>query len=141
MPQIDHPLSPGVRTVVTTSAVVFDDAGLLLMIRQRTAPDVESYHLPVGPPNVGETVSTAAGRIAAEAAGVDVEITGLVGIFNDPVEVGQDQEVAVCFRGRPVCGLWHDAGDTVWVEPARLGELNVPRAVRERVEHGIDVRH
>ncbi|CRK55381.1 Nudix hydrolase family protein [Alloactinosynnema sp. L-07] len=138
MSQSDYLLKPQTRpyyrNAVATSTVVVDDAGLLLMVRR---PDSDSYHLPVGPPCSGETVSVAACRVAAESTGVDVEITGLVGIFDQP-----DDAFAVCFRGRPIGGTLAGCpgGEAVWVEPERLDELNVPIAVRQCIEHGLDAR-
>ena len=122
------------RTVVATSTVVFDDAGLLLMVRRRGNSGVVSHHLPQGPAFAGESVAFAASRVVAEATGVGVEITGLVGIYDDPSSTGQ---LALCFRGRPVDGQL--GADAVWVEPERLDELDVPLSVRRRVEHGLDV--
>lgn len=122
------------RTVVATSTVVFDDAGLLLMLRRRDPSGSVSYHLPQGPAFAGESVAFAASRVVAEATGVDVEITGLVGIYDDPSSV---EQLALCFRGRPVDGRL--GPDAVWVEPERLDELDVPVSVRRRVEHGLDV--
>ncbi|HVK21639.1 MAG TPA: NUDIX domain-containing protein [Actinokineospora sp.] len=137
MSQTDYLLEPRTgpyyRSTVTTSAVVVDDAGLLLMVRR---PDSDSYHLPVGTPHSGETVSVAASRVAAESTGVAVEITGLVGIFDEP-----NDAFSVCFRGRPVGGkLGSGAAEAVWVEPELLDELNVPATVRQCVRHGLDLR-
>ncbi|WP_436495110.1 NUDIX hydrolase [Actinokineospora sp. HUAS TT18] len=131
---LDHPIHPYYRTAVATSTVVVDDAGLLLMVRQ---PESDTYLLPAGPPCSGETVSVAAGRVAAEATGVAVEITGLVGIFTEPGDA-----FAVCFRGRPVGGKLAGCPgvEALWVEPERLDELNVPTDVRERIEHGLECR-
>nr|MDQ3579709.1 NUDIX domain-containing protein [Actinomycetota bacterium] len=103
-----------------------------------------SYHLPGGPQITGETLAQAACRATVEATGVDIEITGLVGIYSDPSDVvrrpgeGWCQELSVCFQARPVGGDMGADGtfhEPLWVEPERLDGLTVPKAERARVTH------
>ncbi|MGQ0837964.1 NUDIX hydrolase [Actinokineospora sp.] len=133
-------LDPSVvnRTVVGTSTLVVDDAGLLLMLRRRDARALDTYHLPGGPQFAGESASGAASRAAVECTGVAVEIIGLVGVYSEPQT--RAQELAVCFRGRPVSGDLRTGDpdqEPVWVEPERLDELNVPPATRLCIAHGL----
>lgn len=138
------------RTIIETSALVLDDAGLLLMLRRRGGqgrPD--SYHLPGGPQVTGETPAVAAARATLESTGVEVDITGLIGIYSDPSDVvrrpgeGWCQEFSVCFRARPVggfIGTLDSFQEPLWVEPERLDAMGVSRATRARVAHGLAER-
>ncbi|WP_018685166.1 NUDIX hydrolase [Actinokineospora enzanensis] len=118
------------RTAVGASIMVLDDAGLLLMLRERAG-----HRLPGGPQPARETLPRAAVRAVEEQTGVMAEITGLVGMYSDP-ERSWSTELAVCFRGRPMGGRLR-VGTAVWVEPERLGALGVPEATRLILEHGL----
>ncbi|WP_253840680.1 NUDIX hydrolase [Actinokineospora globicatena] len=119
------------RTVVGAGVVVLDDAGLVLMVRADGG-----YRLPGKPQPATEALPVAAVRAVEELTGVWVEITGLVGVFNDDSEPWST-ELAVCFRGRPVGGRLSSAR-AAWLEPERLAELAVTEATRLVVEHGLD---
>ncbi|WP_051385374.1 NUDIX hydrolase [Actinokineospora inagensis] len=119
------------RTVVGAGIVVFDDAGLVLMARTG-----DGYRLPGRPQPAADSLPVVAVRAVEALTGVHVEITGLVGVFNDPSEPWS-AELAVCFRGRPVGGRLMTSR-AAWLEPERLGELPVPEATRLVVEHGLE---
>ena len=107
--------------MVELSAVVVDDAGLVLMVRRGGL-----LGLPSGPLLVGEAAADGVARVVAEATGVAVEVCDLVGVTSTP-------EFEVCFRARPLDGELADGAE--WVEPEGLGALPVPREDRLRVEH------
>ncbi|MBM7772452.1 ADP-ribose pyrophosphatase YjhB (NUDIX family) [Actinokineospora baliensis] len=119
------------RSVVGAGVCVLDDAGLVLLARADGG-----FRLPGKPQPAGESLPVAAVRAVEELTGVWVEITGLVGVFNDASEPWS-AELAVCFRGRPVGGRLSTAR-AAWLEPERLAELPVPEAVRTVVEHGLN---
>jgi len=68
-------LVPGVRTLV------FDDAGRLLLARQRV---FGSWSLPHGCVDVGESALDAAIRETEEEVGVRIEAGRLFGVYTDP---------------------------------------------------------
>lgn len=132
--------------VVSTSAVVRDDTGRLLMIRRT---DNDLYALPGGAQEIGETISQTVSREVKEETGVDVEVTGLIGIYSDPEHViafpdGEvRQEFSICFRAQPVGGeprTSSESKEVLWVEPAQLDELNIHLSVRLRIDHGLENR-
>lgn len=108
-------------SAVELSAIVVDDAGLVLMVREGGR-----LVLPAGPLLLGEPAGDGVVRVVAERTGVDVEVCELVGITSGT-------GFGVCFRARPVDGDLAPAA--VWAEPERLDELPVDGEVRARIEH------
>jgi ADP-ribose pyrophosphatase YjhB (NUDIX family) len=78
----DDPTAPKANSiVVAVTAAVRNAQGELLLI-ERT--DNGLWALPGGAQDIGESVVQAARREVNEETGVDVEITGLSGIYSDP---------------------------------------------------------
>lgn len=132
--------------VVAVTAVVRDDAGRLLMIRRT---DNDLYAIPGGAQEIGETISQTAVREVKEETGIDVEITGLIGIYSDPNHViafsdGEvRQEFSVCFRASPMSGAPRTSSESkevVWIEPERLDGLDIHPSIRLRIRHGLEGR-
>ena len=81
----DDPNAPRANAlVVAVSAVVTNDQGELLL-QKRT--DNELWGLPGGAMNIGESVGEAVIREVKEETTLDVEPTGVVGIYSDPGHV------------------------------------------------------
>lgn len=64
-----------------TCAVIFDECGRIVLERRS---DCGWWCLPGGRLDGGETLAGAAAREAREETGLDIEITGFLGIFSDP---------------------------------------------------------
>jgi 8-oxo-dGTP diphosphatase len=104
--------------------------GRLLLVRRC---DSGAWELPGGRVDVGETAVQAAVRETAEEAGVQVLVTGLVGVFTDPAHVirsrtGQvRQQFAVIFRARVTGGVprpdLRETSEAAWVAVADLARL------------------
>src|SRR4051794_36432433 len=94
--------------------------------------------------DVGESIRDAAVREVEEETGVQVEVTGLVGIYTDPGHVmayddGEvRQEFSVCFHARHVSGEpRQDDVETKaarWVDPAEVAGLSIHPTMRRRIE-------
>ena len=140
----DDPAAPPANSlVVAVTAVVLDEAGRVLMI-QRTDNDL--WAIPGGAQEIGETSTEAAIREVREETGLDVEVTGLVGIYSDPRHViayddGEiRQEFSICFRARSIGGQLTPSSESKqvhWVEPDHLADLTIHPSVRFRIEHGL----
>ncbi|MGY1746949.1 NUDIX domain-containing protein [Blastococcus sp. SYSU D00695] len=125
--------------VVTPSAFVAvrDGEGRLLLVRRC---DSGAWELPGGRVDVGETAVGAAAREVAEEAGIDVAVTGLVGVFSDPGHVIRArtgevrQQFALVFRAEAAGGAPHGDGDetseVAWVPVADVDRLPVEPASR-----------
>jgi len=78
----DDPNAPKPNSlVVAVSAVVANERGEVLL-QKRT--DNELWGLPGGAMDLGESVGQAVAREVREETGLEVQPTGLVGIYSDP---------------------------------------------------------
>jgi ADP-ribose pyrophosphatase YjhB (NUDIX family) len=132
--------------VVAVTAFIQDAAGRLLMIRRT---DNDLYAVPGGAQEVGETIAQTVVREVREETGITVDVTGLIGVYSDPAHViafsdGEvRQEFSICFRARPIEGkprTSSESKEVLWVEPARLADLNVHPSIRLRIQHGFEHR-
>ena len=140
----DDPAAPKANSiVVAVTAAVVNAQGELLLI-ERT--DNGLWALPGGAQDTGESVVQAAQREVREETGVQVEITGLSGIYSDPRHViaydnGEvRQEFSLCFHAKPVSGELHSSSETRqarWVPPDSLPDLKIHPSMRLRIEHAL----
>ena len=137
-----HDPEAPVASIVTPSVFVAVrwHEGRLLLVRRR---DSGAWELPGGRVDVGEAAVDAAVRETAEEAGIQVVVTGLLGLFTDPGHVIRSpggevsQQFAVLFRARAVGG--RSAGGPTDDERGRLGRRRgaAPSArSRPRCGHG-----
>ena len=84
----DDPDAPKPNSVVPAAvAIVAREDGALLMIRRT---DNGNWALPGGAIEMTESVADAAVRETFEETGIQVEVTGLLGIYSDPGHVSRD---------------------------------------------------
>ncbi|WP_280239749.1 NUDIX domain-containing protein [Nocardia abscessus] len=128
------------------SALVTDENGRVLMQRRG---DSGNWSLPGGIMEVGETLEDCAVRETREETGLDIEITGLLGIYTDPEHVIEHadgevrQEFAVVYYGRVTGGEISVSDESISVEFLRLEELEtlpVHETVRLRLRHHAEQR-
>lgn len=141
---LDDPSAPRPNSlVVGVTAFVQDAAGRVLLIERA---DNGQWALPGGGQEVGESTPAAAVRETLEETGIDVEITGLVGIYSYPGHViayddGEvRQEFSICFRARRVGGSAATSDESAqvhWVEPAAIDDLAMHPRMRVRIEDGL----
>jgi ADP-ribose pyrophosphatase YjhB (NUDIX family) len=141
------PNAPKANSIVpAVTAVVKNDDGDLLMI-ERT--DNGLWALPGGAQDIGESVIDAVRREVKEETGIDIEVTGLSGIYSDPRHViayddGEvRQEFSLCFRARPTGGSLRASSETsraAWVALDQLDHLDMHPTMRLRVIHGLEER-
>ncbi len=93
---------------------------------------------------IGETLGAAVVRETAEETGLDVELTGILGIYTDPGHViayadGEvRQEFVVAFTARVVAGelrVSDESTDVRFVEPGEIPSLPMHESVRLRLAH------
>ncbi|MDP4510508.1 NUDIX domain-containing protein [Nonomuraea turcica] len=132
----------------SASVFVRDDGGRLLMLRRT---DNDLWTIPTGGVKRGETVAQAAARECREETGLDVEVTGLVGVFSTPDHVivymhGDKvdevrQPINICLRARVVGGIMQpeptEAREVRWVDPEALQDYPIHPAIRLRIDHGL----
>jgi ADP-ribose pyrophosphatase YjhB (NUDIX family) len=136
----DDPQAPPANSLVpAASAVVVDSRGRVLLHRRR---DNDMWALPGGRMEIGESVAGCATREAKEETGLDVEITGIVGVYSDPKHVfayddGEvRQEFSICLSARIIGGRLitsNESYEVALVEPEALAGLPMVDAIRLRV--------
>jgi len=123
------------------SALVVDDSGRVLMQRRG---DSGNWSLPGGIMEVGETLEDCAVRETREETGLEIEITGLLGIYTDPAHVIEysdgevRQEFAIIYYGKVIGGEIQVSDESTSVEFLRLEALKslpVHDTVRLRLRH------
>lgn len=142
----DPDAPPANSIVVAVTAFVLDESSRLLMIRRT---DNDLYAIPGGAQEIGETISQTVVREVREETGILVEVTGFIGVYSDPEHViaftdGEvRQEFSLCFRARPVGGELRTSSESkevLWVERAKLDDLNIHPSIKLRIQHGFEYR-
>lgn len=139
----DDPDAPHATSIVpSANVVVTNEDGAILLIRRS---DNGNWALPGGAMDLGESLPETAVRETAEETGVDVEVTGLVGIFTDPRHLvlytsnGEvRQEFSVVFTARPVGGspaTSPESTEVRWTAVAEIESLPMDRSMRLRLDH------
>jgi 8-oxo-dGTP pyrophosphatase MutT (NUDIX family) len=141
------PAAPRANSLVPGgSAVVVDDDGRVLMQRRTDSGD---WALPGGTMEIGETLGECVIREVREETGLDVAITGLLGIYTDPAHViayadGEiRQEFNVTYLGRVGGGaiaVSAESTDVRFIDPADLDRIPVHDTVRLRLRHHAEHR-
>jgi 8-oxo-dGTP pyrophosphatase MutT (NUDIX family) len=125
---------------------VRDGRGRVLLVRRA---DSGNWTLPGGMQDLGERITQTAVREMREETGLEVELTGLIGIYTDPGHVmayddGQvRQEFVVLFSGTVISGseaIDEESTGLRWVEPAEFEGLQIHPSVRLRLDHALGQR-
>jgi 8-oxo-dGTP pyrophosphatase MutT (NUDIX family) len=140
----NDPHAPAANSIVpSVAAAVRNDAGELLMIHRT---DNNLWALPGGGMDIGESISETVVREVGEETGIEVVVTGLVGIYTNPRHVmayddGEvRQQFSVCFTARPTGGelkTSHESRSVRWVDPAYLDTLEIHPSMRLRIGHAL----
>ncbi|SCG40443.1 NUDIX hydrolase [Micromonospora halophytica] len=143
----NDPNAPGANSVVpSVVAAVRNHRGELLMIHRT---DNNLWALPGGGHDIGESISDTVVREVREETGIDVEVTGLVGIYTNPHHVmayddGEvRQQFSICFTARPVGGELTTSSESRqvrWVDPVQLDQLDIHPSMRLRIDHALEER-
>ncbi|MCZ7425883.1 NUDIX domain-containing protein [Micromonospora sp. WMMA1949] len=150
MARVEHfndPNAPKPNSIVVAVTVfVQDEQGRVLLI-QRT--DNGLWALPGGGQEFGEYIAETAVRETREEAGVEIEVTSVVGIYTNPNHVVEysdgevRQQFSICFRGRYVSGEptpSDESSEVRWVSRDKLNDLAIHPSMRLRIEHGFENR-
>jgi len=150
MARIDHfnnPEAPKANSVVpSTTAVVVDAEDRIALVHRK---DNGLWALPGGGMELGESIEDCAVREVKEETGLDVKITGLIGVYTNPHHVIEysdgevRQQFSLCFTTELVGGtLTYDEESTAiaWVPATDIAGLTMHPSMRLRIQHYLDGR-
>jgi ADP-ribose pyrophosphatase YjhB (NUDIX family) len=136
----NDPSAPAAQRIVpAVTAFVVNDRGEVLLERRS---DNGRWGMPGGVQEIGESITDTVVREVREETGIDVEVTGLVGIYTDPGHViafsdGEvRQEFSLCFRARPVGGnltASSESHEVRWVPSGDLDSVDASESTRRRI--------
>jgi ADP-ribose pyrophosphatase YjhB (NUDIX family) len=139
--------APAATSVVPAAVgCVLDDRGRILLEHK---VDNDLWALPGGAHEIGESIVDTVVREIREETGLDVEVTGLVGVYTDPRHLmaysdGEvRQQFSLSFRCRLLGGtLAPDAEshELRWVERDELDRLPIHPTMRLRIDHVFEAR-
>jgi ADP-ribose pyrophosphatase YjhB (NUDIX family) len=151
MARTDHyndPDAPPANSVVpSTTAVVTDEQDRIVLIRRR---DNDLWALPGGGMELGESIIDTAVREVKEETGLDVEVTGLIGVYTNPNHVmaytdGEvRQQFSLCFTTRLLGGdllADSESTDIAWTRTRDIPSLNMHPSMRLRIQHYLEHRN
>ncbi|HUZ84304.1 MAG TPA: NUDIX hydrolase [Gaiellales bacterium] len=124
----------------TASAVVVRGDGRIMLVRRGIEPARGLWDLPGGFVEAGEHPEQAARRELLEETGVEVELTGLLGIWCDRYGPG-GHTINVHYGARPVGGrerVGSDVAEIAWFPPDQLPEpelIAFPNCSQALAEH------
>ena len=141
------PAAPQANSLVPGgSALVTDEAGWVLLHRRA---DSGNWALPGGTMDIGETLGQCIIREVKEETGLDIQITGLLGIYTDPQHViayadGEvRQEFNITYLGRVVGGslaVSDESTEVRFIDPTEFDQLPIHDTVRLRLRHHAEHR-
>jgi ADP-ribose pyrophosphatase YjhB (NUDIX family) len=143
----NDPDAPAANSVVpSTTAVVTDEHDRIVLIRRR---DNDLWALPGGGMELGESIVDSAVREVKEETGLDVEVTGLIGVYTNPHHVmayadGEvRQQFSLCFTTRLRGGdllADSESTDIAWTASQDIPSLNMHPSMRLRIQHYLEHR-
>lgn len=96
-PHCGAPLTVYANPTPTVDVIITTNEGVIL-IRRKNPP--QGWALPGGFVDYGESVERAAVREAKEETGLDIELTGLQGVYSDPARDPRQHTISTVFTAR-----------------------------------------
>ncbi len=119
------------RVVLTVDAVIADREGRVLVMERGTEPFRGTWVLPGGYVDPGETVEQACIREVREELGLEVKLTGLIGIYSEPGRDPRGSVVSIAYRAEVVDGtltVTAEARAHRWLEPDEVVPMGFDHA-------------
>lgn len=124
------------QIILAASAVVFDDANRVLLVKRGRPPAQGLWSVPGGSVEVGEDLVDAVAREVWEETRLVVEVGEEVWVATVPLSAEADYEIHA-FRAVMVGGILEagdDAADAAWVGPQEFRDLPTTPRLGELLE-------
>jgi 8-oxo-dGTP diphosphatase len=92
---------PTTPLLTVDAVILYNNKRDIVLIRRKNSPYKNSYALPGGFVDMGETVENACIREALEETNINVKIKNLIGVFSDPQRDPRGHTVSVAFLCEP----------------------------------------
>lgn len=151
MARIDYfndPNAPKANSIVpSVTAIVTNERDEILLVHKT---DNDLWALPGGGMDPGEYMAETVVREVEEETGINVQVTGVVGIYTNPKHVmayddGEvRQQCSICFTTESLGGELRTSSETSeveFVDPNRLDDLSIHPSMRLRIDHYLEKRH
>lgn len=123
-PHCGKPYSAYRNPTPTADVVIYDPDRGVVIIHRKNIP--YGYALPGGFIEEGEPAETAAKREMLEETGLDVELTGLLGVYSSPDRDPRQHTITTAFTGRAknpnALNAGDDAAGAAWYPLDQLPE-------------------
>ena len=86
---------------LTADVFIYNESKEFILIKRKNEPHKNSWALPGGFVEIGETVENAAVREAKEETSIDVELKQLINVYSDPSRDSRGHTVTVAYTA---CG-------------------------------------
>jgi ADP-ribose pyrophosphatase YjhB (NUDIX family) len=143
----NDPNAPKANSIVpSVTAIVPNEHGAILLVHRT---DNDLWALPGGAMDIGEHLADTVVREVKEETGIDVEVTGVVGIYTNPNHVmayddGEvRQQCSICFTTRMIGGQVATSSETSEVQFVgleQLDALSIHPSMRLRIDHYLQRR-
>jgi UDPglucose 6-dehydrogenase len=84
--------------------VIVEDKSKILLVKRRLEPFKGLWSLPGGYVEYGETVEDAARREVKEECGLDIQPSGIIGVYSNPERHPWKHVIAICYTAKKVGG-------------------------------------
>ncbi|MFQ6136330.1 MAG: NUDIX domain-containing protein [Candidatus Hydrothermarchaeales archaeon] len=88
------------KTPAITVDAVVESGGKVLLIKRRNDPFKDHWALPGGFIEYGESAEDAIKREVLEEANLEIEITGLLGVYSNPDRDPRGHVISICFEAQ-----------------------------------------
>jgi 8-oxo-dGTP diphosphatase len=96
----------------------------LILIKRKNRPYKDSWALPGGFVEYGETVESAAIREAKEETGLKIILNGITGVYSDPKRDPRGHVISICFIAEKIDGKLKAASDASDAKCFSKGEIS-----------------
>jgi len=142
---LNNPNAPKANSLIpAASAVVMNNEGKILLHRRS---DSNTWSLPGGTMEIGESISETVKREVKEETGLDIEPDYIIGIYSNPEHIvaysdGEvRQEFSICFSCKIVRGnlkVSEESFELAFFTPQEIEQLNMHEAMRLRIKHYLE---
>jgi ADP-ribose pyrophosphatase YjhB (NUDIX family) len=123
------------NVVLSVAAIIQSEDRKVLVILEGDTPYHDMWVIPMGYVHANENVADAVSREVREETGIEIEIEGLIGVYDDFIDTdGRDlHHVIVCYRTKALTDppiVSREAKEYVWTDRRRVGGLRAPTVVK-----------